>query len=191
MIVNVRGTNGSGKSTAVRMFAESVGGFDAMEKAYDPGRRRPTYYLHRRHGFVIIGHYEAQCGGADTLKYGEVRPTVLSLHSEGWNVVYESMLFSVESKQALLMHETVDDVRVIHLVTSVGRCLENIYARREASGRRLGTDLDEWRVGFNHEKVSQMRRKLEAAGVTCKRASVEQAARWMRVWLCGGGTRGG
>lgn len=182
MIINVRGTNGSGKSEAVRRAAEKLGGFG--EPVFEPGLRKPSYTLNREYNLAILGHYGCQCGGADRLRFSEVRDLVLRLHGEGWHVLFESMLFSVESKQTLLMYETIQDIRVIVLNVSPEQAIRNIYARREKTGNRLGTKLDEDRVRANARSVEVRRLKMLEAGVRVVRASVDQAAglivRWVR-----------
>ena len=184
MIVTIRGANGSGKSTVVRQFVELIGGFDQLESIHQSGRSQPLYYISKNYQFALIGHYKAQCGGADTVPFSDVRPLVIDLHGQKLSVVYESMLFSVESKQLFLIKDQIPDVRIIHLTTPADQCIKNIYKRREISGKRLGTSLDEERVKVNYAKIEHVRETMIKCGVYYRRASVSQAARLMKRWLC-------
>lgn len=181
MIIQVRGTNGSGKSEAVRRFAALAGGLG--EPVFEDGKKRSSYYLHEGLRLATLGHYGCQCGGADRLRFSEVRGLALRLHGEGWRVLTESMLFSVESKQTLLMLAEVPDVRAIFINVTADQAIRNIYSRREKTGNRLGSPLQEQRVRDNAACVEKMRLKLSAAGVLCRRMGVDQAARTILGWL--------
>ncbi len=187
MIVTVRGTNGSGKSEAVRRFLASIGGLETLEPIYEDWRRKPVHYVSEKYNFVLLGHYEQQCGGADTLPFAQVRPRIVELHKGGWNVLFESMLYSVESKQLLIIREEVEDIRAIFIHATLDQCIKNIYSRRELTGKRQGTPLKEDRVAMNYRRVGLMRPKLEAVGIKCCTATVDQAARFMKKWLCNEG----
>lgn len=185
MIISIRGANGSGKSTAVRKFVHSVGGFERLLARFEPGRRtRPIYYRDLEGTFALVGHYESQCGGADNIPFRRVAPLTVALARRGHHVIYESMLFSVETKQLFLMAEQVRDIRVLHLITSVEQCVENIHRRRAITGRRLGTGLDVARIKKNHDRIWQVRDQLVLhEGITCPLATVDEAARLIGLWV--------
>lgn len=181
-VITIRGANGSGKSYTIRQLIKKLGGFCSLSPHYKLRRKHPLYYTCDSPPFALIGHYESQCGGADTVPFSEVGPLVINL-THDYHVIYESMLFSVEAKQLLIIRDLVPDVRVIQLSTSADECIENIYTRRRKSGNRLGTPLDEGRVRLNHKRIEQVRQKLLAVGVVYMRLSSRQAVRVIYGWL--------
>ena len=70
MIVNIRGTSGSGKSTIV---VRVCGLYDKKTPHFLEGRKNPYYYVFEKEGhkpLAILGHYESPCGGCDTIYTG-------------------------------------------------------------------------------------------------------------------------
>lgn len=62
VIIQVRGTSGSGKTTAVRKVMAELG---EWEPGFVEGRKRPLFY--KRERVAVLGHYEVPCGGGDTI----------------------------------------------------------------------------------------------------------------------------
>lgn len=199
MIVNLRGTNGSGKSTAVRKFLASLPGSKGWRwedsKATDhphlvahhtEGRKQPLYYTCEvgSFKFALLGHYETPCGGTDTLKsYDEIVDLSKKLHKKGYHVLFEGVLISGDTKQMFRIHKAVKDIRVICLTTSLEQSIDNIMKRREKSGRRLGQPLNTKNTKSKHNLVIACRAKMEAAGIQCRSASSDQTARILKKWL--------
>lgn len=107
VLINIRGTNGSGKTYTARRIADQ---FPLVEqfsmgqiKIYDHG------------DFYLVGSYENECGGLDTVRdFYTVAPTVLELLKkksvlmEGllWSSVYSSM-HKLEAQCRLEGHSVV------------------------------------------------------------------------------------
>ena len=74
MIVNPRGTSGAGKTELVRRIIAGYGWGRGgqVEPVSTPGRERPMFYRLRHplggRPLVLLGHYEATCGGCDTIR---------------------------------------------------------------------------------------------------------------------------
>ena len=68
IIVNVRGTSGSGKTTVSREIMHS---YPQRTQFREPGRKAPIFYgLETRDAdrtLDLIGGYETQCGGCDSI----------------------------------------------------------------------------------------------------------------------------
>lgn len=190
-VIQVRGTSGSGKSTAVRRFMESwAPGWDSV---WSPGRKQPFGYVAVGRPVAVLGHYESACGGCDTI--GSARAVFDALgRLEPYSpqekvVVCEGLLLSEDVKWTVALKETPLDVRVLFLTTPLGRCLDNIRTRRAAAGntKELSEDNTRNRVAT----IERARLKLLDAGIMCRRASADQVpsilARWSGLHAVPGG----
>ncbi len=175
MIINIRGTSGSGKSTVMRKVMEHCGPWTA---AYQEGRKQPLYY--RSTGdwknLVVLGHYESPCGGCDTI--GSARQVFELIQrfndemygvDENATILCEGLLLSEDTK----WFSQLPDLRVYYLVTSLETCLAQIKQRRLAAGniKELNIENTSKRVAV----IERSRVKLIEAGATCIRCSARQA----------------
>lgn len=94
-LVNIRGTNGSGKTYTAREIASHFPFLarKSIEVEGDGGRKQTvTYYDHGN--FYMIGSYENDCGGLDTVRMFEtIAPLALKLLEEK-SVLMEGLLWS-------------------------------------------------------------------------------------------------
>lgn len=144
MIVNVRGTSGSGKSSLVRRVRELYTGTAIRFK--EGGRKQPIGYLHHRAGGVLIGralaligHYETDCGGCDTIaNMDHIYEKVREASDAGYDVLYEGLLISADANRVIALHSDGFDPLVIALDTPIDLCLASVnQRRREAYERRV------------------------------------------------------
>lgn len=135
MIINLRGTSGSGKSTVVRRIMAL---YDGKTPAYMQGRRQPTGYLmtqNPRTPLWILGHYETACGGCDTIPTMEmVYEGVRSGLSAGYHVLYEGLLVQSDVKRLIQLHTDGFPIVVVKLDTSIEDCIASIQLRRNERG---------------------------------------------------------
>ena len=190
MIINLRGTNGSGKSTIVR----EVMGHLQMHPFFIEKRRRPIGYYSTEPKVWVVGHYETDCGGCDTITsldnvYDEIHHAV----AKGFNVLYEGIMASGEYRRCAELHKTGHDIRVIALDVPIETCLESIQLRR--AGRTVGPHppdsnalhtnsgyteiqkkpLDPTRTIRRLREVRSMMEHLKACGVPTQWATREEA----------------
>lgn len=175
MIVQIRGTSGSGKSTAMR---EIMRGLGEWEPVYSSGRKKPLYY--RRPEAVVLGHYESPCGGCDTI--GSARQVydlaaTLQVVNSGRAILCEGLLLSEDVKWSKQM----PGLRVVFITTPVEECIERIKARRADAGN--DRPLNESNTRNRVAVIERARIKLMEAGVECRRASSAQASRIVLRWL--------
>ncbi|WP_230531623.1 hypothetical protein [Microvirga roseola] len=173
VIVNPRGTCGSGKTELVRRILAQYGWrrdgrADAgmLEPIHRAGRLHPLGYRLAHPGggcpLVVIGHYEVTSGGCDTIRatdggLEEIVRRAADYASTGHNVLIEGLRLSSEydhSAELAKRHR----LHVLHLATPVERCAQNLVRRRRA--RR-----DSWRlvvdaVAREHRLVEEACRKL-------------------------------
>jgi hypothetical protein len=145
LIVNPRGTSGSGKTEFVRRLLADYGwerGGD-VEPVRRQGRERPIAYRlrHPRGGrpLAVLGHYQATAGGCDTIRAvdgGSNEPFRLAdeYASGGHDVLLEGLILSGEHVRSAALAKA-HRLHVLRLDTPLDRCIRNVIARQRA-GRR-------------------------------------------------------
>lgn len=122
MIIQLRGTSGSGKSTIVKHVMQR---FPRIVKLHREGRRQPIGYLcgdDKGLRLQIIGHYETACGGCDTItSLDDVYQQVTQAATFGYDVLYEGIMASGEYKRCVELHRAGLDLLVIGLDVPQGR----------------------------------------------------------------------
>lgn len=186
MIVQLRGTSGSGKSTAMTRIMEMMGGWQGVTV---PGRKKPQLYHCVEAGWdkmkvTVLGHYESPCGGCDTVgSAAAVYDLIREVRdgNGGVPILCEGLLLSEDTKWALKLKEDGEDVRCLFLTTPLAKCLEQIKGRREAAGNTK--PLNEGNTTNRVAVIERARRKLLEAGMSAHRCSADQAPGIVLNWL--------
>lgn len=177
MLINIRGTSGSGKSHLVREVMKTYKGLggqraDVMEE----GRKRPIMHWFTAEGrrpLAVIGHYCTPCGGCDTIpKMERIFNLVRKAHRGGADVLFEGLLISADSKRALELHDDELPLLVCELDTPIETCLESINARRRAR-KKDAEDVDPKNTESKYKGVQSSMKKLRSHGVDCYTGSRE------------------
>ena len=142
MIVNIRGCNGSGKTTIVRRFldrlpSQALGGKPGKPAGYGVdatawGIQAPVY---------VIGSYENTCGGTDGINtQEEIVSRVRRAHEHG-HVLVEGLLMS-KSSDGGTTAPALREMGAIFafLDTPWDVCLERVLSRRAAAGNTKAFD---------------------------------------------------
>lgn len=135
MIISLRGTSGSGKSTVaftlLKNFPyEKVLDADGKVAGYkvEAGLSKPVY---------LVGKYETKCGGCDAIHTQvEAANRAMYFHKLGGHVIMEGLLMSAGGPKAAVtetIHTTGQDCYAI-LDTPIEVCLERVRQRRLARG---------------------------------------------------------
>lgn len=183
MIIQLRGTSGSGKSHIMRSV---LGQLRNKTKWYEPGRKQPLGYggwFDNRH-IAIPGHYETPCGGCDTIPdLTKVFDTVLNAVAGSPIVLFEGLLASEDTRRTLELRDTIapELFRVINIITPIEDCLAGIQQRRDARGdvRPLKPDNTVNRV----RTINRACAKLRDAGMEVYEADRERASQLVFTWL--------
>lgn len=139
MIIQLRGTSGSGKTTAMREIIKGIAPLDQWESLSIPKRKKPIGYrydLPNGTTVGLLGHYESTCGGCDNVGGGKAcYPHYIDwVQIQGFDVILsEGLLLSEDVKwtsELVLMM----DVRIIYLMTDVEECIRRIKQRRKEAG---------------------------------------------------------
>lgn len=179
MIISLRGTNGSGKSTIVREVMRLY--WNRIEIQY-PGRRKPTGYVLRPRqvsgrNLFVPGHYEIANGGVDTLPD---LPTAYDLikkhHLLGMNVLYEGKNMSDGVTHILgIMQENKPAIHVALIDEPVKKCVAAVRER----GHKIKVET----IEKLHAKSRRDCDALEKQGVTVFRGNRAAVLRQVREWL--------
>jgi len=134
MIIMIRGTSGSGKSTIVRKLMDL---YPTWLPEQREGRKRPIGYKCEADGhrpLWVAGHYETPCGGCDTLPtIDNVYYLVNKAAEAEYDVVYEGLLIQSDIVRCVELGKRFPLI-VIGLNTPLNECLAAIQSRRDARG---------------------------------------------------------
>lgn len=172
IVLNVRGTSGSGKTEFARRILVSH-----FRLGYEPepilriGRARPIAYVLRAKGaaasppLLVIGHYERGSGGCDTIaKTDGGTDLVFALASHyarrEFNVFLEGNELSRECSRSLELARR-HPVHVLQLATPLDECLRRLSLRRGVS-RQHRANL-QLRLREEADAVAQACDRLRAA----------------------------
>lgn len=195
MIVNIRGTSGSGKSTVIRelfKLARDRSVWDPLwseipqdllprnEKGEPKKRKQPWGYVlempgNFRRNVVVIGHYETACGGCDTIPSFDLGFALIrAAHKCNYDVVYEGLLYSADAERTLALHRDGLDLHVIALDTPLDVCIASVNERRQGSkraqqraekGEEKLPDVNPKNTESKFKGTQSTMKKLQAAGV--------------------------
>lgn len=163
MMINLRGTGGSGKSTIVRKVMES---FTSRTPAFQTSRRQPISYLLQRNGVPdlrVLGHYETACGGCDTITSPDrVYELIEESYRAGENVLFEGIIIGDDVRRLVELHRKTK-VKVIALNTPMADCLAGIQARRDERGDER--PLDPKNTVSRNERLKKIMSRLRDSNV--------------------------
>jgi hypothetical protein len=177
MVINLRGTGGSGKSTVIRRIMEH---YPSKNPQFIAGRKQPIGY--QLHGLAntsmlyIPGHYETACGGCDTITAPDhVYDLVYRAVDRGENVAYEGIIIGDDVTRAvdLARHVGKENFSVIALNTPMDVCLASIQARRDARGDTR--PLNKTNTISRNERLKRIMSRLKDATIDAKWMSREEA----------------
>lgn len=174
MIIQVRGTSGSGKSTVVKAVMDSFElGFTPVHRE---GRKQPLYYS--RGKLAVLGHYETACGGCDTIGSArQVFELIGELQEKYPIILCEGLLLSEDVKWS----SQLDGLRVIYLTTEAERCVKQIQDRRLQVGNHK--PFNPTNTLNRVDVIERSRTKLIHVGKVCRRTSPDQAVKLILAWL--------
>ena len=181
MIIQIRGTSGSGKTTVMR---EVMKGGGEWKKNYLEGRKKPISYVSESGRVAVLGHYEATCGGCDNIGSAPKIYDQYQAHSDYQFVISEGLLLSEDTKWTKQLLEEGKEVRIIFLTTETEECLERVRKRRREAGndKPLKEDNTRNRVGVI-ERARQKLLALSHPNLRIRRAPSTQASKILLNWI--------
>jgi predicted kinase len=166
IIVNLRGTSGSGKSTAVRQFLER---YETSEVKGDDGKVIGYKIIvpHLANPLYAIGRYETACGGMDTIKtQQECVDRVMNAYRAGGNVLCEGLMLTGVGDAGTFIRQVGGAVKqnliIANLDTPVELCIERVKQRRLTAGNEK--EFNPENTISKHKQMVSADRRLRAAG---------------------------
>ena len=174
MIINVRGTHGSGKSTIALELIKKYKGQPIIGPKQKPDGYL-LYLLELTKPLYVIGPYATACGGCDAVQpYNLIWPRVLAYAKKG-HVLFEGALVSSSVGEIGRAMATRKDCVVAFMDTPLEVCLERIRQRRLKKGDTR--PLDPKNTASKHHAVEVSRPKLEALGLRCVTINYKKATK--------------
>ena len=129
LIINVRGTSGSGKTHLTREFMKSRHPNIVTDNA-------GKVYGYSCNGWFVVGSYENVCGGCDTIKtQQQIIDRVAWGVSMGYHVWLEGLILStIYGLVGAYSEEYAERWVFAYLNTPVDVCVERVIERRRVAG---------------------------------------------------------
>jgi len=130
MILDIRGTNGSGKSTIVHRLLSRFGN----EDVYDEEDNLIGHWI-PRFNLAVAGRYKRVCGGTDTIKSAdEIEGRIRLLNDNFSIVIAEGIMMSHTFQRYHDLATELEDYRFCFLDTPLDTCIFRVQARRLERG---------------------------------------------------------
>jgi shikimate kinase len=167
VIINLRGTHGSGKTTVARTLIQAA---QRAQEMYGRllGLRMPEANVVRLPGgdadLFILGPYDSKngCDGCDRIQPFALIPALIEKYAARGQVLFEGALVSTTYGQiGVLLERWKRDAILVFLDTSIEQCLRRVEARR-------GRDRDERlvnNVAAKFRSIERVRQRVIADGL--------------------------
>jgi hypothetical protein len=177
LVLQIRGTSGSGKTWVMKQVMASLG---YWQPVMSPCWRFPLYNL-SENKVAVLGVYGKVNRGCDRLGSAhtiyDLTRSLLEKQAEA--VLAEGLLLSNDVKWTAQLRDF--DLRVLFLSTPLDVCLRQLESRREQSGNRRPHNP---MVTCNRVRhIQSARTRLQDLGVWCPMVSPSQAVREILEWL--------
>jgi len=185
MIVNIRGTSGSGKSHIIRAIMDQYGGKDSFEPVMLEDRKKPFGYYSTSGGLFIPGHYESQCGGCDTI-HGQdtIFNLVRSWAERGANVLFEGLLVSEEVRRTVELARSYNrGFHVLAIDHPIEECLASINVRRRLRNPDAA-DVNPANTTNRIKVITRAMGRLTTEGIPARWGTRKQVLAWTKEFLC-------
>ncbi len=172
MVINIRGTSGSGKSTIVRNLMAQYAKCDPVME----GHKIVGYTCFRENNGIplyVVGRYTTPCGGCDTLNGMDyIYDFIHKAIDAKYDVIYEGLIVASDSKRAIALKDRAPLI-IIELTTPLEMCVAGIQARRDARGdeRPLSDKNTRAKMG----QIASQRKHWKAANVDFRMLNREEA----------------
>lgn len=165
MIINLRGTSGSGKTTILRQITALYPEKVAFREA---GRKQPIGYLfNRKDGkpLAVVGHYESPCGGCDTIHSMDKIFELVeqSKQNYGADVLFEGLLVSEDFKRSVALINKGFNPLFINLSVPIEVCLASVNARRRQKNPDA-PDVNPFKTTIRCKVIQSALNRLEKQG---------------------------
>ena len=168
MIVNIRGTNGSGKSTVVKRFLKD---YPTTEVFGALGPKRPEAYQVKIPGrklLYVIGPYQTATGGVDAMSCTaeELIARLEKYHKKG-HILFEGVVISTYyGAVGEWLQKYKGEARVVFMDTSLALCLDGIKERGGSGTKNVAGKI---------EAIKRVQERMSEEGIQTISLSRENA----------------
>ena len=165
MIINIRGTNGSGKTYFARTFLET---FSPNQEVYGEERKKPVAHVvfYNMIPVYVIGSYNTVCGGCDTLRTQDMVSSLVRHFSQLGHVIYEGILVSRSVGRYIALDKELSKLGIptvfAFLNTPYEVCLSRIRQRRTDKGN--DKELDPANAHSTYVRTISTRERFKEEG---------------------------
>lgn len=178
VLVNIRGCNGSGKSTIPLSMLDDPELSESYIYSSD-AKRIATITVFPTYGWVALGKYSNKCGGLDTIKSIDIVERVLEyalIRYPKYDLIMEGILCSTTYSSYADMYHKVEKKYsvqpiILSLMPPVEVCLARIQERNGGKPIKENLVADKWGMVYRSHK------KFKAAGFTTVRVNTERVSR--------------
>ncbi len=166
MIINIAGTSGAGKSTAMRAIKSQFSWIAPYYLEYNQDKIMGYCGYLNNKKTVIIGSYASPTGGCDNIPNLQmVFQDVEEFARQGIDVLFEGLLVSRSKGRLLRLYHQFNprNLFVYYLVTPLEDCIEGINQRRRERGELEPVNRQRTEETFN--RVKKIVGDLKALGV--------------------------
>ncbi len=126
MIIQLLGSNGAGKSTLVRRVMMDY----SVHPVNVEGRQKPLYYICNHkvsgRGLMIVGHYEIDCGGGDTIKFWS---TIIEIMQKFARANHDILLEGPTGREYVIRDVSSAVIHPVWLQPALVDCVRGVQAR--------------------------------------------------------------
>jgi thymidylate kinase len=177
MIINIRGTNGSGKSTIARDFLGDAIVELAPYQTPKGARKNVMGYHNRGLDLIVVGPYRTACGGCDAIKTQDlVKESVRIAAKKAQHVLFEGFIVSGIYSGYRALSQELGGITWAYLDTPIEVCFARIQERNG------GKSIKEYKVVEKNKEIESTRLKAKRDGekvVTIPYESAIEAVRGM------------
>lgn len=157
MLINIRGCNGSGKSTIPMEFRDLDENSFEVLWTYE-GRQKVVATVFPSFNFLALGKYSNKCGGLDGFKTtDEIRFAVEVLWNLNYNIIMEGIMASTVRQTYIDLFTRLQqeqdfkrEIIVYNIVPTLETCLERIQLRNGGKVIKEEQVASKWRTVDNN-----------------------------------------
>lgn len=167
MLVDIRGTNGAGKSYIVRHLLDTY----HKKPLFDDNGKILGYSLRKKPKVGIVGRYETECGGCDGIKTAAmIEERIRDFMGRFEHLVFEGITIShtVTRYAGIADDVGIDNYTFAILDTPLRTCIARVRARRRRKGNTKPFNPNKHMgLSYDYKRVREATRdRLIAEGYT-------------------------
>ena len=165
MLISLRGTNGSGKSTVIKALFEAAKPATPIYGVL--GIRLPEAYqisVKTKKPTFVLGPYVTACGGCDRLIPFDIIPPLIEKYAAKGNVIFEGVIVaSIYGQVGALMEKYKKQSIMLFLDTTLEECIDRVQGRRDDRGD--GREFNPENLTQKFKATQRVKEKVTTDGI--------------------------